>query len=198
MVKRVVLAEDPPVDDGSGSFVFELGPEVFEDEEVILTMEAATIAAIEAFTPLSVQTAAQAEAVTNKNARLLYSSATRTQGNFSLFYAQALRDLARDLVRFNILLTDYDKVLACAYLVWHYGIKKFPDWETQSVSSGGESVNRGKAGVTSAWAAYMGLLKGSKKANQSTPKIGTMDDYANYDDRLKPANIEQEQLAGDE
>jgi len=162
------------------------------------TEEENVIAAIEAFTPLSVQTSAQATAVTNTKARLLYATAARTQGNFSLFYAQAQRDLARDLVKRNISLPDEDKILAYAYLIWNYGIKKFPDWEAKSVSSGGESVSRDKAGMTSAMAAYTELLKGSKKANQSVPVIGTMDDYANYDERLKPANIEQEQLAGDE
>jgi len=160
--------------------------------------EGDVIAAIEGFTPLSVQTSAQATAVSNTKARLLYATAARTQGNFSLFYAQAQRDLARDLVRLNISLPDAEKPLAYAYLVWHYGIKKFPDWEATSVSSGGESVSRDKAGMTSAKVAYLELLKGSKKANQSIPEIGTMDDYTNYDERLKPANIEQEQLAGDE
>jgi hypothetical protein len=162
------------------------------------TEEDNVIAAIEGFTPLSVQTSAQATAVTNTKARLLYASATRTQGNFSLFYAQAKRDLARDLIRLNVLLPDADNVLALAYLIWHYGIKKFPDWSAKSVSSGGDSVSREKAGMTDAKAAYMELLKGSKKANQSIPEIGTMDDYANYDERLKPANLAQEQLAGDE
>jgi len=160
--------------------------------------EADVIAAIEGFTPLSVQTSAQATAVTNTKARLLYNAASRTQGNFSLYYAQAQRDLVHDLVRFNIVLPDVDKALAYAYLIWHYGIKKFPDWEAKSVSSSGESVSREKAGMTSAKAAYMELLRGSKKANQNTPEIGTMDDYANYDERLNPANLAQEQLAGDE
>ena len=66
---------------------------------VVVGDEASVIAAIEGFTPLSVQTSAQATAVTNTTARLLYNAASRTQGNFSLFYAQAKRDVIRDLAR---------------------------------------------------------------------------------------------------
>jgi hypothetical protein len=152
--------------------------------------ESSVIAALEGFTPLSVQTAAQAAALTNTTARLLYASATRTQGNFSLFYAQAKRDVVHDQVRLNVTIPDEDLPLALAYLIWDYGIRKFPDWSAVSVNSGGDSVNRGKAGSTDARAAYMQLLKGSKKANQSIPTIGKVADAEYYDPRLRPANID--------
>jgi hypothetical protein len=154
--------------------------------------EADVIAALEGFTPLSIQSAAQAGTTpaTNTGARLLYASSTRTQGNFSLFYGQAKRDIVKDQVRFNVTIPDEDMALALAYLIWHYGIKKFPDWEAKSVNSGGDSVSREKAGMTSAKAAYLELLKAAKKGNQSTPKIGKVADAEYYDARLKPANID--------
>ena len=154
--------------------------------------EADVIAGVEGFTPLSVQTATQAGTApaTNTQARLLYASSSRTQGNFSLFYAQAKRDVIRDQARFNVTIQDEDMALALAYLIWMYGIKKFPDWSAVSVNSGGDSVNRGKAGVTDARMAYMQLLKGSKKANQSTPRIGKVADAEYYDERLRLANID--------
>ena len=152
--------------------------------------EADVIAAIEGFTPLSVQTSAQATAVTNASARLLYNAASRTQGNFSLFYQQAKRDVIRDQARLNVTIPDEDMALALAYLIWHRGIMKFPDWSALSVNSGGDSVNRGKAGMTDAKVAYLELLKGTKKTNQSTPTIGKVADAEYYDDRLRPANID--------
>jgi hypothetical protein len=154
--------------------------------------EADVIAGVEGFTPLSVQTATQAGTApaTNTQARLLYASSSRTQGNFSLFYAQAKRDVIRDQARFNVTIQDEDMALALAYLIWMYGIKKFPDWSAVSVNSGGDSVSRDKAGVTDARMAYMQLLKGSKKANQSTPRIGKVADAEYYDERLRLANID--------
>ena len=152
--------------------------------------EADVIAAIEGFTPLSVQTSAQATALTNTKARLLYNAASRTQGNFSLFYSQAKRDVIRDQARLNVSIPDEDMALALAYLIWCYGIKKFPDWSAVSVNSGGDSVNRGKAGMNDAQVAYMQLLKGSKKGNQSTPRIGQVADAQYFDERLRPANID--------
>ena len=152
--------------------------------------EADVIAAIEGFTPLSVQTSAQATALTNTTARLLYSTASRTQGNFSLFYSQAKRDIIKDQVRLNVTVPDADMALALAYLIWDYGMKRFPDWSAKSVSTSGDSVSRDKPGVTDARAAYIQLLKGSKKGNQSTPTIGKRDDALYYDERLRPANID--------
>lgn len=152
--------------------------------------EADVIAAIEGFTSLSVQTTAQATALTNTKARLLFNAASRTQGNFSLFYSQAKRDVIRDQVRLNVTVPDADMALALAYLIWDYGMKRFPDWSAKSVNSGGDSVSRDKAGVTDARMAYLQLLKGSKKTNQGTPTIGKVADAEYYDERLRPANID--------
>jgi hypothetical protein len=138
----------------------------------------------------SVQTAVQATALTNTTARLLYSTASRTQGNFSLFYAQALRDIVRDQVRLNVTIPDEDMALALAYLIWDYGMKRFPDWSAKSVSTSGDSVSRDKPGITDARMAYLQLLKGSKKRNQSIPAIGKVADAEYYDERLRPANID--------
>lgn len=157
---------------------------------VVVGDEASVIAAIEGFTPLSVQTSAQATAVTNTTARLLYNAASRTQGNFSLFYQQAKRDVIRDQARLNVTIPDEDMAIALAYLIWDYGMKRFPDWSAKAVSTSGDSVSRDKAGITDARVAYMQLLKGSKKANQSTPRIGKVADAEYYDERLRLANID--------
>ena len=156
-----------------------------------MTQEDSVIAAVEGFTPLSVQTSTQASASSNTTARLLYATATRTQGNFSLFYAQAQRDLAQDLVHYNLTLDADDTITALAYLIWHYALKKFPDWSASSVSLGGDSVSR-KPGMTDAKAAYQELLKGSKRFNRTAPTIGKVDDATNYDSRLDPANLNPE------
>jgi len=145
------------------------------------------IAAVEAFTPLSVQTSEQATNTQNTKARLLYNAASRTQGNFTLFFSQAKRDLERDLARYNLRMPDEDKPIAIAYLIWHLGIKKFPDWEAQSLSlGGGESISR-TPGVTSAKAAYMELLKGSRRNIITTPHIGITDDSRYYPTDMNPS-----------
>ena len=191
MVKRIILATDPP-EGSNGGMVLEMGPEIVEGTPLPpLEEEDNVIAAVEGFTPLSVQTSAQATAVTNTTARLLYATATRTQGNFSLFYAQAKRDLAQDLVHYNLTLDDDDTITALAYLVWHRAIMKFPSWDAASVSLGGDSESR-KPGTTSAMTAYMQLLKGSKRYNRTPPTIGKVDDATYYDDRLNPANLNPE------
>lgn len=170
-----------------------IGPGDISDEMIIEALEAAT--------PLSCQTPSQANAATEENttAKLLYNSASRTQGNFSIFYAQARRILASDLVRHNLQMTDEEKPLAYAYLIWDLAIKKFPDWEAQTVSPGGsESVTRAKPGQTSAKAAYLDILKGSKRRVGTTPEIGHLDDYTNYPENMHPCPIDHERLAGDD
>jgi hypothetical protein len=162
--------------------------------------EADVIAAVQAYTPLSVQSKAQSEAspATGTTNKLLYASASRTQGNFSLYYAQAVRQLDKDLVRHNLQLEDAEKPMALAYLIWDLGIKKFPDWEAQTVSPGGtESVTRAKPGITSAKAAYLDMLKGSKRNVAATPEVGHVDDYTNYPEDMHPCPIDHERLAGD-
>ncbi len=155
------------------------------------------IAAVEALTPLSVQTSAQATAVENTKAKLLHNSASRTQGNFTIFYAQAVRTLTRDLARHNLKMDDAEKPTALAYLIWDIGIKKFPDWEAQTVSPGGsESVTRARPGITSGMAAYLDILKGSKKNVASTPAVKNTDDYENYPENMHPSPIDHTRLSG--
>lgn len=161
--------------------------------------EADVIAAVQANTPLSVQTTAQAATTpaTNTTARLLYNSASRTQGNFTRYYAQAVRQLAKDLNRFNLQIEDAEKPEALAYLIWDFFIKKFPDWEAQNISLGSsESVTRAKPGTTSAKAAYMDFLRGAKRSVASTPAVGEVDDYTNYPENMHPSPIGGTRLAG--
>lgn len=179
----------------AGSFVISAGA----DTPDAGTDTADIIDAIEALTPLSVQDYDEYIAGTNTTAKILYNSASRTQGNFSIFYAQAVRVLARDLTRHNLQLSSEEQPIALAYLIWDLAIKKFPDWEAQTVSPGGsESVTRAKPGQTSAKAAYLDILKGSKRRVGTTPEIGHLDDYTNYPENMHPCPIDHERLAGDD
>lgn len=180
----------------AGSFII---AGVSETPPVAGSEPADIIAAIEAFTPLSVQSYAEYVAGTNTTAKLLYNAGSRTQGNFSLFYAQALRTLTKDQAKYGLQLTTEEQPVALAYLIWDLGIKKFPDWDAKTVSPGGtESVTRNKPGVTSARAAYLDTLKGIKRSMATIPTIGDVDDYTNYPEDMHPCPIGHERISGDE
>ncbi len=61
------------------------GPEYRGGAAPMAISEANAIAAIQALTSFSVQTSAEATAVTNTTANILYATASRTQGNFTVF-----------------------------------------------------------------------------------------------------------------
>ncbi len=145
------------------------------------------IDAIRAFTPLSVQSREEAAAGENTTAQLLYSSSSRTQGNFSMFYRIASRKLEKDIARYGVPLSDDEQAQAIAYLIWDLAIKKFPDWDAKEVSIGSERVSRSRPGVSSALAAYQDLLRSRSTWGTFTADIGLVDDFANYPQSMHPA-----------
>lgn len=155
------------------------------------------IEAVRAFTPLSVQSKEEALAGQNTDAKLLYDSSSRTQGNFSLFYTIAARRLELDVARYGVQLSDEEKAQAIAYLIWDLAVKKFPEWDARTVSLGeSESVTRGTPGRTSAFNAYLDLLRSQRKRTY-TAKVGDVDDYTNYPTSMHPAPIGTFRLSGD-
>lgn len=152
--------------------------------------EQEVIDALRAFTPLSVQSREEALSGQNTGARLLYSSSSRTQGSFSLFLAQARRRLARDLDRYGIKLSEDESAIALAYLIHDLAIKKFPEWDARSVALGdSESVTRETPGRTSAFSAYIDLLRSHRRRCSYSGMVGDVDDYTNYPASMHPAPL---------
>jgi len=156
------------------------------------------IEAVRAFTPLSIQTKEEALSGQNKNAKLLYNTSSRTQGNFSLYLVEAERRLEIDLSRYGIRLSDQQAAVALAYLIWDLAIKKFPEWDARSISLGeSESVTRATPGRSSAFNAYIDLLKSQKRGGAYTAKVGDVDDYTNYPASMHPAPLGSFRLSGE-
>lgn len=150
-----------------------------------LLTTADAIAAIQAYTWLSVQSSTEAATTpaTNIYANLLYSSASRNQGNFSVFYAMAVAQLTLDCSRMGITLTTTYTSMAVAYLVQFYFERKFKDWNAKQVQSGDDSITRDGSG---AWAAYQDVLNMFKTLDTT---IVQHIDYTGY-----PAGWKQTQL----
>jgi len=200
MVSRFILSPEPDADNATVSF--ELGPIYSEELAGDVGEEDDVISAIEAFTPLSVQTSAQDAEGTDTDKKLLYNSASENQGNFRMFYLQAQRDLPTYLNKLGFTLAAADQPRAMAYLIWHYMIMKFPEWNAQSYSPGGtESVTRFATGKTSALAAFetfVAQCATSSTASTTLPTIGKVDDFTNYDQRLAPSPLGPYSIEGDE
>jgi hypothetical protein len=155
------------------------------------------IEAVRAFTPLSVQSREESEAGENRTAKLLYNSSSRTQGNFSLYLLEAELRLKQDLARYGVSLTDRQTAVALAYLIWDLAIKKFPEWDAKTVSLGeSESVTRNTPGRTSAFSAYIDLLRSQKRRGGYTNTIGDVDDFTNYPASMHPAPLGSVRLSG--
>jgi hypothetical protein len=109
------------------------------------TLEDDTIQAVKDRTSFSVQSSTDAAAtptVLNADANILYATASRTQGNFSHFYLEAIDTFAEDLLRVGKIATDVQKARAYAYLIGDLQEKKDPDSVVQSVSVPGYSISR--------------------------------------------------------
>ena len=109
---------------------------------IITTLEGDTIQAVSDRTCFSIQTSTEASAGTNTTANILYTTSTRTQGNFSNFYLEAIDTFAEDLLRVGKIASDVQKARAYAYLIGDMQEKKDPDSVVQSVSVPGYSVSR--------------------------------------------------------
>jgi hypothetical protein len=119
--------------------------------------EADVVAAVKGYTYLSCQTSAEATAVSNTEANLLYNSASEVQGNFSLFWSAAELQVAKDEVKFGIVINDTEKVIAYAYLIQHYQERKFKDWDATEINLSNDLVKK-SIQQTSGWAAYQQIL----------------------------------------
>jgi len=153
-----------------------------------LTAESDAIAAVEAYTYLSVQTAAEATALTGLTKNLLYATAGRTQGNFSLYYAMAQAQLAKDCATYGITLTAIYTNMAYAYLIQYYFEKKYKNWNAQRISSGDDSVQTQQSG---AWQAYQEVLAMFKT---TTTTIERHIDYTNYPTAWKNTQLVPETI----
>jgi hypothetical protein len=123
--------------------------------------EANVEAAISALTAFSVQTSTEAGATptaTNTTASILHASASRTQGNFTIFLAMSEDTLTQDLLRIHKTATDAQKEKALAYLIADLQEKKDPDILQKSVSFDDYSVSRD--GMTGSMKAYCAFLDG--------------------------------------
>ena len=128
--------------------------------------ESNVITNVAALTAYSVQTKAQSEAspATGTDSSILYATASRTQGNFGVFYAIATDALTNDIARLGLSPTDAQKEKALAYYVAGLQQQKDPDAFAKSVSFEGYSVSRGE-GPTGYMAAYNALLAGLTSAD---------------------------------
>jgi hypothetical protein len=157
--------------------------------------EANIVAAIQALTAFSVQTAAEAGAGTNTTANILHSSASRTQGNFDLFYAIALSQLTEDLTRISKTATDAQKEKAIAYLIADLQEKKDPDVLAKSVSFDGYSVSRdGATGSMKAYCAFLDGLpladSGAIAALQDDDGLIHVRDHDNYPEKWRMTGLD--------
>ena len=125
---------------------------------IFTTLEADTIQAVSDRTCFSIQTSTESAGGTNTTANILYATSTRTQGNFSNFYLEAIDTFAEDLLRVGKIATDTQKARAYAYLIGDLQEKKDPDSVTASVSVPGYSVSR-TPNVTGYYLMYQAFLR---------------------------------------
>ncbi|MCX8207986.1 MAG: hypothetical protein N3G75_09215, partial [Methanothrix sp.] len=97
-----------------------------------------------------------------------------------------------------IRLSDQQAAVALAYLIWDLAIKKFPEWDAKTVSLGeSESVTRNTPGRSSAFNAYIDLLRSQKRTSAYTARVGDVDDYAHYPSSMHPAPLGNIRLSGE-
>jgi len=104
--------------------------------------EADAITATTAYSQLTVQTSEQSSASTNTNANILYNSQSEIQGNWTLFYADALERIGKDELFYNVSLTDIETKKAIAYLVEHYFYQRLKDFDADEITNEGYKIKR--------------------------------------------------------
>ncbi|MFA5691956.1 MAG: hypothetical protein WC918_09990, partial [Bacteroidales bacterium] len=102
--------------------------------------EADAITATTAYSQLTVQTSEQSSASTNTNANILYSSQSEIQGNWTLFYEDALERIGKDETFYNVSLTDIETKKAIAYLVEHYFYQRLKDFDADEITNEGYKI----------------------------------------------------------
>jgi hypothetical protein len=157
--------------------------------------EGDVIAAVEAYTYLSCQTAAENSATTNTEANLLYNSSSEVQGNFSLFCDAAELQVAKDEIRLGVTISDAEKVIAYAYLIQNYQEKKFKDWDATEVNLSNDLVKK-PIQQTSGWAAYQQLLvQVARSSTESTVDVTNKHtDSENYPDEWNDTQMEIDEI----
>lgn len=162
--------------------------------------EADVITAINAFTYLSCQTSAEASAETNTTANLLYSSQSRNQGNFGLFYTLAQAQASADQTRYGITLSDAYLKIAYVYLIAYYYETKFKDSLAKSISQGGDSVTRDGSSFLKRYNELVVSYKRSQTSGLTSSDLvmDRMNDYSNYPDEWNDLQIDPETIPFDE
>ena len=157
--------------------------------------DADIIAAIQALTAYSVQTAAEDTAGTNTTASILYDTSSRTQGNYTIFKAIAESKVAEDLLRVGKTARDAWTYRAYALIIADQQAKKDPDWAAKSVSFEGYSVSRGetKTGYMLAYDAMLDALTLSDSdpfADQDDDGIVQTKDAEDYPDSWRLSGLD--------
>lgn len=117
------------------------------------------ILAIQALSPFSIQTNAEATAGTNTTANILYATASRKQGCYTVFKAMAIDQLTKDLLQIGKTATEAQQEKAIALLCSSFQEAKDPDIFANSVSFGGYSVSRSNGpGYLAAYRAFLDSL----------------------------------------
>jgi len=159
----------------------------------MVVCEGDVITNINAMTYLSCQTQAESNAGSNTSANLLYSSQSRTQGNFTIYYAAAQDQLALDIVKMDVTLSDDQKERAYAYLIQHYFEKKFKAWDAVSISQGGDSVTK-RYPTTSGYQNYIDFLNGLRAVSTVTTDQELHTDHDNYPDAWKDSQMDIDEI----
>lgn len=121
------------------------------------------ISYVNALTFLSCQTESESIAGTNTDADLLFMSQSFNQGNYYIFYGMAVEQLARDITKYGISLSDIQELSALAYLIQHYWESKFKDWDAKEVSINNDTVKKSVSG-TSGYASYKSIISDARKS----------------------------------
>jgi hypothetical protein len=154
------------------------------DDDVVLPSVSDIVAAVKAFTFLSVQSVTEASTASNMEAALLYNDSSEQQGNFTLFYLEAQTQLAADLAAKSIALNALQTRRAYAYLIQHFYEMKFKDWNATDINLNNDLVKRPVGYLTSGWSAYSGLLSDVRRATSGAmdTTITKHNDETNFPD----------------
>jgi hypothetical protein len=123
------------------------------------TTDAGIVLAIQALTSYSVQTSAEATAGTNTTANILYSTAAKKQGCYTVFKAIAADQVVVDLARQGKSASDAWQEKAIAYLIADLQKKKDPTWAAKSESYDSISISWAGDGQTGYMKAYKAMLE---------------------------------------
>lgn len=161
---------------------------IVHDRTFVDITERDVIDAVEAITSFSVQDESEYESELDTDACILYNSATRTQGNFTYFYAQAASKVNQDLESEGKLdyATNEMKIHLMALWIGALQERKDPDWNASSISISGYSVSRRDA-QTGYEAAYNDYLDDVVPGVDWTPsEITTGEQVRPLDDEYYP------------